>query len=232
MSTTEIETKELDSLKKDAENYRELKKLFFEKNFGSTPKSSIELLMFHQFILEEESSNMDHAMSGLTKYESTSDFKIACKLGITPSRVRNLKLKEQLVYPRKNVDWKQYVLKMMEHVRLNENDETVELTIHHPWMFAQIKDYIESQNGQVYIQMNESLLSLPLDSYVILVNAAYGRDDMEKEEIDRLKEYMEKEKGTTWKDVAVKALEWAKKAKDSAVLLKDLLIVLGIVATK
>ena len=99
-------------------------------------------------------------------------------------------------------------------------------------MFAQIKDYIESQNGQVYIQMNESLLSLPLDSYVILVNAAYGRDDMEKEEIDRLKEYMEKEKGTTWKDVAVKALEWAKKAKDSAVLLKDLLIVLGIVATK
>lgn len=232
MSTTKIDTKELNSLKKDAENYRELKKLFFEKNFGSTPKSSIELLMFHQFILEEEKSNMDHAMSGLTKYESTSDFKIACKLGITPSRVRNLKLKEQLVYPRKNVDWKQYVLKMMEHVKLNENDRTVELTIHHPWMFAQIKDYIESQNGQVYIQMNESLLSLPLDSYVILINAAYGREGMDKEEIKRLKEYMKKDKKLNWMDMASKALEWAKKAKDSAIMVKDLLIILGISMAK
>lgn len=228
MSMVEIEEKELNNIRKDAENYRELKKLFFEKNFGCASKGSIELLMFHQFILDEEDNNRDYAMSGLIKYESTSDFKIACKLGITPSRVHNLKLKEQLVYPRKNVDWKKYVLKIMEYIKFNENDKTVELTVHHPWMLAQIKDCIETEHGQVYIQMNKNLLSLPLDSYVILVKAAYGREGMEKEEIDRLKEYMQKNEELNWMDVAEKTVKWGKNIKDGYCLVKGLLTVLGI----
>ena len=223
-----IEKEEFDNLKKDAENYRELKKLFFEKNFGTASKSAIELLMFHQFIFDEENKNKDHSMSGLIKYESTSDFKIACKLGITPSRVHNLKLKEQLVYPRENLNWKDYVLKIMEHIKFNESDKTVELTVLHPWMLAQIKDCIEAEHGQVYIQMNKNLLSLPLDSYVVLINAAYGKEGMEKEEIDRLKEYMQKDEGVNWIDVAKKTVEWGKNIKDGYGLVQGLLTILGI----
>ena len=184
--------------------------------------------MFHQFIFDEENKNKDHSMSGLIKYESTSDFKIACKLGITPSRVHNLKLKEQLVYPRENLNWKDYVLKIMEHIKFNESDKTVELTVLHPWMLAQIKDCIEAEHGQVYIQMNKNLLSLPLDSYVVLINAAYGKEGMEKEEIDRLKEYMQKDEGVNWIDVAKKTVEWGKNIKDGYGLVQGLLTILGI----
>mgnify|MGYP006908925444 CR=1 FL=1 len=84
------------------------------------------------------------------------------------------------------------------------------MTVHHPWMLAQIKDCIETEHGQVYIQMNKILLSLPLDSYVILVKAAYGREGMEKEEIDRLKEYMQKNEELNWMDVAEKTVKWGK----------------------
>ena len=116
----------------------------------------------------------------------------------------------------------------MEHIKFNESDKTVELTVLHPWMLAQIKDCIEAEHGQVYIQMNKNLLSLPLDSYVVLINAAYGKEGMEKEEIDRLKEYMQKDEGVNWIDVAKKTVEWGKNIKDGYGLVQGLLTILGI----
>lgn len=223
MAEIQIDENELNRLKKNSENYEELKKLFFNKNFGTASKSSIELLMFHQYIVDQEQKSKDPAMPGVIKYEEVSDFKIGCDLGLTSSRVRSLKLKERLVYPPKNKDWKNYILKLLEFAKINEKDQTVEFTIHHPWLFSKIQDEIESRNGQVYIHLNKNLLSLPLDSFVILVNIAYGREGMAKEEIDAIKEYMKKEKKLGWKDIGNKALEWAKKAKDVNVLAKGVL---------
>lgn len=68
MATIQIDQSDFEILKKDAENYKELSKLFFEKNFGSASKSSIKLLMFHQFILKEEQSNVDSSLGDVIKY--------------------------------------------------------------------------------------------------------------------------------------------------------------------
>lgn len=214
MAKQSIDVKELEILQRKAAYYDEIRTQFFKQNFGTTPKSSIELLMFHQYMLDKEKENPDPAVPGTVKYEDISDFRIACELGITPSRVNNLKLKEQLVYPRKESNWDKYLLKSLGEARLNETKQTVELTVQHPWLFSKIQDYIEGLHGQVYIQLNKNLIELPLDSYIMLVDKAYGSKDMGKEELENLKRYMKNVSKDSLKGKIKTAIEKVKEIKE------------------
>jgi len=227
MSKTTIDSKDLEELKRKASNYDEICELFFKKNFGTTPKTTIELLMFHQYMERLEKENPDPAVPGTILYENISDFKIGRFLGITPARVNNLKLKEQLVYPKKDSNWEKYLLKSLGNVKYNESKQTIELTVQHPWLFSQIQDYIESNHGQVYIQLNRNLIDLPLDSYIMLVNKAYGSNDMSNQEIENLKGYMKKVNQDTLKDKIKTAIDKVKEIKENYELAKYIIAIFG-----
>ena len=77
--------------------FDEIASQFYEANFGQASKADIELMMFRLYIekLIKQHRNPD----GTVDYRKCSDYKISKDLGITQQRVRNLKVKNQLIHP-------------------------------------------------------------------------------------------------------------------------------------
>ena len=75
--------------------------LFLNKNFGTVQKTEVELMVFHHYLKHCESLN-----------KSVSDLSIGKQLGITPARVRNMKLKDYL-HQDDDSSWKQKLLNQM-----------------------------------------------------------------------------------------------------------------------
>lgn len=70
---------------------------FYNSNFGSLSKPEMELMMF-DFYIKKMMSNC-RSDDDTFDYSLCSDYKISIDLGITQQRVRNLKVKNQLVNP-------------------------------------------------------------------------------------------------------------------------------------
>lgn len=80
-----------------------LSEKYYKNNFGTFSKADCDLLMFSFYIEKMVRDNSDD--NNVVNYNICSDYTIAKELGITPQKVRNLKIKKQLVYPI-TFDWK------------------------------------------------------------------------------------------------------------------------------
>ncbi len=81
-------------------------------------KADIELMMFHFYIEKMVTDFKDE--NGILDYKKCSDYKISKDLGITQQRVRNLKVKNQLVYPIE-YDWKAALSQLIKNVRYDKD---------------------------------------------------------------------------------------------------------------
>ena len=89
---------------------------FYSHNFGQTSKTDLDLLMFH-FYYEKMRSIFTDSEGGLD-YTQCSDYKISKELRITQQRVRNLKVKNQLIYPpEEELDWIKEFAKLTKNAR-------------------------------------------------------------------------------------------------------------------
>lgn len=155
-----------------AEAFDRIAERFYCHNFGTLSKSDIDLLMFD--ILLERCIEECHKDDYLIDYNSVSDYKLARTLGITPQRVRNLKIKKEYVYPTDHFDWKKSFAKIIENeknVHIVDN-KTIKINIPDPNLFLAIQEEIEAEGGYLDIQLNSRLLSIPIDSFILLLKFA------------------------------------------------------------
>lgn len=144
-----------------AKAFDEIAEFFYDMNFGSTSKSDIELLMFH-FYMDAmiQANKIDN--SDVISYTACSDYKMSQKLGITQQRVRNLKVKTELVYPQNDFRWEEslaYLLRDKKNVQFSKNDMVI-INIPDPNLFYAIQDYIEEYGGYVEIHINRKILEM------------------------------------------------------------------------
>ncbi len=173
-------------------HFDELSDLFYKRNFGNASKADIELLMFH-FYLEKllcENQNND----GLANNSACSDFRISQELGITQQRVRNLKVKKQLVYP-VEYDWQKALANRMNLARCDETGTKVTVPINDPNLFMEIENFIEEQGWFIEKQLNNKLLQMRVEFFVQLAIAIAS----DKDQKSILKMLNEKEKSNTVK---------------------------------
>ena len=131
--------------------FDELARRFYERNFGTLSKSEIELMMFHFY--SEQHKNQPEK---LDPYTMSKD------LGITQGRVRNLKVKEYLVYPRR-IDWQKVFGSTLDgSIKYNEVDNSVEIPVLDPRMFLEIEHEVEVNRGFVRYRANKKILAVPL----------------------------------------------------------------------
>lgn len=122
----------------------------FTKRFVSFNKSDYEVLMFTIF---------------LDCNEKMDDYDISIALGIPETKVRNLRVKSQLQYPRE--------INMIEQIASSirngfYDNGMVTITIEDPNVKSYIKHIIESNDGIANITLNSKQLVLPLISYITL----------------------------------------------------------------
>lgn len=125
----------------------------FTKRFGSFSKSDYEILMFSIY--------RDLQMKPCRDYE------MSLALGITESKIRSLRVKSQLCYP-KELDWKDELCNALNKGNLGSNDLTITIMIEDPSIHNLLKNKIEETYGTVRLSLNSKLMTLPVESYLLL----------------------------------------------------------------
>ncbi len=146
--------------------FDEIANHYYYKNFGQMSKSDMDLLMFHFYIDKMIASLKTE--NGSVDYAKCSDYKISKELGITQQRVRNLKVKNQLVYPIE-FDWKAALARLIENARYDKRTGKVVLNIPDPNLYIEIQNFIEEQGAHVEKQLNSKLLQLRAEYFIDLL---------------------------------------------------------------
>ncbi len=169
--------------KEAAANFRKLAQLFYDKNYGQASKSEVELLMFHFYMknLRDKAS-----ASGSKSYSTYSDYKISKEIGITQQRVRNLKIKEQLIYPRE-FNWKEEFEKLLDHAQYNKVTHMVSIDIPDPNLYIEIKNYFQENGKVVEKTLNSREFKIRIDNLLIFViEISDNRDEFVKQLKDNM----------------------------------------------
>lgn len=125
----------------------------FSRRFGMFSKTDYEVLLFTVFMDSYDGEVSDH---GISK-----------QLGLTESRVRNLRIKSQLLYP-KEIVWRDELVQALDKGFFNSTTMTITVTIEDPSAQLAIKYEVEKALGNVLLTLNPKHLCLPVGSYVIL----------------------------------------------------------------
>ncbi len=164
---------------------------YYERNFGQMSKTDMDLLMFHFYI--EKMSTVFVDKEGTLDYLQCSDYKISKELGITQQRIRNLKVKNQLIYPPEEArDWKKEFAKLTENARYDQVTKKVTVNIPDPNLYLDIQNFIEEKGAFVEKQLNSKLLQIRAEYYIDLV-ISLEEDATRKEITKRLKEQLRSE---------------------------------------
>jgi hypothetical protein len=168
-----------DTDKKKADAFDRIAEKYYFNNFGTFSKSEIDLLMFDIYL--EQSIINNKLNDDLVDYNAVSDYKMARNLGITPQRIRNLKVKKQYVYPVK-FDWKESLANILnddKNIHIVDN-KIIKINIPDPNLFLAIQEEIEAEGGYLDIQLNSRLLSVPIDNFMIIVKLISREDEYDK----------------------------------------------------
>lgn len=134
--------------------------LYYDKNFGSASKADIDLLMF-RFYMEAVIRANKIGNSDVIQYAACSDYKMSQKLGITQQRIRNLKVKKELVYPQEDFHWEQSLSSLLQDEnRMKMENGLVRISIPDPNLFYAIEDFVEDCGGYVELHRNRKILEI------------------------------------------------------------------------
>lgn len=146
----------------------------FSNRFGTFSKSDYEILMFTIY-LDSVKKNV-------------RDYDISLALGIPESKVRNLRIKSQLLYPRE-INWIDDLKDAVDHGYYDPVSGHITVTIEDPCVRNIIKNEVESNFGMVSLTLNSKQLVLPIESYLML--ATISEKDPDRV-LDKLNEFFKR----------------------------------------
>lgn len=135
----------------------------FTRRFGTFTKSDYEVLMFTIYL-----DSMD---------EPVRDYDVSIALGITESKVRNLRIRSQLLYP-KDIIWQRELAESIEHGYYDTQTSQITITFENPSIQSMVKNIIEKNFGTVGQSLNVKQLVLPVESFLLL--AAYAEQEPDR----------------------------------------------------
>ena len=144
--------------------FDEISNHFYNKNFGQFSKSEIELMMFNFYIQKMIKDSLKE--DGTIDYGKCSDYRISKDLGITQQRVRNLKVKNQLVNPLE-FDWKKEIAALMPNARYE--NKKVYINIPDSNLFYEIQNFLENEGSYIEKQLNSKLLVIRIEYFIDLL---------------------------------------------------------------
>lgn len=125
--------------------------LFLNKNFGTVQKTEIELVVFHHYLNHCKSLN-----------KSVSDLTMGKQLGITPARVRNMKLKDYL-HQDDDLNWKKELLKQMNETSFEIKGKEILFVIRDVILMTELRNFLEENGFVNEYSLNPNLFSCSVD---------------------------------------------------------------------
>lgn len=111
--------------------FDKIAELYYNRNFGETTKSDFETLLFSIYI--------EHLMdNGL----DSDDYTMSIQLGISESRIRTLKERKQLKYPRENYVWQNEFANLVQCARYDKTTKMVKMSIEDVNLMKEVRHFV------------------------------------------------------------------------------------------
>ncbi len=137
---------------------------FAECNFGTVGKSEIELIFFAIVLQHQQKNDLP-----------VDDYTLSNLLGITPSRVNNLRFKAHLRQLDTGYDWRVELAKLASSAHRENGYVTIRLE--HPGVRNDIEHFIDQHGHFVDYAPNPKLLKMPENDFILLlVEAGMDKD--------------------------------------------------------
>ncbi len=160
-------------------------------NFGTMQKSDFDVLMFSVYLDRLLDKTEDDS-------KSYSDYTLSKYLGITQSRISSLKVKKELLYPRKDYDWRKAFRQVIRNAQYEGGK--IRLFIPEKTLFIEVKNAIEEANGIVDVQLNPKLLQVKPEDFIDLMLAVSDETDRKAIRAKLKKELADKNQDTEFLD--------------------------------
>lgn len=167
-----------------AKCFDEIASLFFDRNFGSSSKAEIDLLMFHLLM---ERLIKQNQKDGVIDYRKCSDYSLSRILGISESKIRNLKIKKNLAYP-EEYNWIDSFASIVSNSKLTRtHNNKVLITIPDPNVMIEVRNFLEENGDIVEKHLNSKILEMDME-YLFLFAIKFEEEHIADEKlIKRLK---------------------------------------------
>lgn len=152
--------------------------LYFNRNFGSVSKADFETLLFSIYI--------EHLIDNNLPYD---DYSMSNSLGISESRIRTLKERKQLKYPREYI-WQEAFAAIVKNARYDKTSKTVKLSIEDVNLLKEVRHFVRVNGWYDEFQLNPRLFQCKLDCFLMLCAALDGEmllSDADKKKLSGLK---------------------------------------------
>ena len=161
--------------------FNRLEKEFYCRNFGSLSKADMETLMFDIYI--------EHLLNTSQPFD---DYAMSKTLGISQSRVRALKVRKELKYPREGFEWKESFAQLIKNADYDKDTRMVKMIVSDVNVLTELRYFMESNHWYDEYSLNPRLFSCKLDFFVKLCDALSGeRVQLDNEAGKRLEELVE-----------------------------------------
>lgn len=150
---------------------------YFNKNFGMLSKSDYETLLFHIYI--------EHLLNNNLCFD---DYTISRELGISQSRVRNLKVRKELQYPREGFSehkWKEAFSQSINKAVYDPDTRKVQLHIEDINVLTELRYYLETNGWFDTYQLNPKVFCCRLDFFLQLCKALSEEEIVIDEKIEK-----------------------------------------------
>ncbi len=151
-------------------------KLYYNRNFGETTKSDFETLLFSIYI--------EHLMNNNLPYD---DYTMSNDLGITQTRIRSLKERKQLKYPR-DYEWKKDFVELVKNAKYDETIKLVKMPIEDINLMKEVRHFVLQNGWYDEFQLNPRLFQCKLDCFLLICTKLDGEIIFTEEDKKKLRE--------------------------------------------
>ena len=198
---------ELFSTLEKAAAFDQIAAQFYEGNFGRMSKADLETLMFHLYIEQILKQSEDNFLT-------YSDFRLSKELGISQSRVSNLKVKKQLQYPHA-FQWRDSFARVSQNARYEQGK--IKIQIPDINLYYEIKNAVEESGGYIDVTLTPKLLQISPGYFLDLLVALSEEEQRETFRNTLRDKLRENNKDQEFLEAAPLGRQLAGAAKDLAV---------------
>lgn len=166
-----------------AQAFDKLAEAYYRMNFGQMQKSDFETLMFSLYL----DRILDASEEDIRSY---SNYTLSKYLGITQSKVSNLKIRKELLYPSTKFKWQKSFQRVIKNARYEDNK--IKIPIPDRNLYLEIENAIEELGGYNEKQLSSSLLQIRPEYFVDLILLTAETPQQEKAIKDALKSVLQK----------------------------------------
>ena len=174
---------------------------YYNRNFGTMAKADFETLLFSIYI--------EHCLDNDLPYD---DHTLSRALGISQSRVRTLKERKELRYPREAFNWQEAFVRYMAGARYDEGSRLVKMQVPDVNVLTELRSYLEAHGWYDEYQLNPKLFQCRADLFVKLCRSLDGGetelDGAARERLEQLeRETRNREEQSALKEILSGSLE-------------------------